>query len=512
MAIYRLCSVPFDSKNHVRKFSSRESFVAWLTTKAIAPQQNDCSVIPKNGTFIVSGFIDTIARANYIMYKNTGLSDEWQFAFITSRKYSSEDGTMITIKTDVIQNNIYDWTIHQSFVEREHHNPDEPNRIDENLEIGELTGTGKYIIPDLLTSVILIYFLHKSEGGYNPVYNPTKGSMTGGVFNGAGVMLVIPDSTDSITVSNIQATISRIIGDNGEVIGATMAPRFIFDTYITSRPNEPVIDISNISWPVKEEVININIPSSIGSYTPRNKKLFSYPFTRIRVDNNRGTIKDFRPEYFSGTYGNRNFSFKLQATPGMPSTVKMSPINYKGKELDYSEGITLSDYPQCIIAYDSFQNYIAQNRAGVFTSTAGAVAGGIGSMAMGSPVGITSGVMGIASSIGGLIDASRKPEGHIGNVTNGEMNFSTGYNSFTITVETVNSDVARAIDDFLTMYGEKTNAVKIPNIDTRSDFNYVKCPEVNISGKIPADELLEIKQKFSEGITFWHTDNMYVYS
>ena len=68
------------------------------------------------------------------------------------------------------------------------------------------------------------------------------------------------------------------------------------------------------------------------------------------------------------------------------------------------------------------------------------------------------------------------------------------------------------------MYGYQTNRVKIPNINAREHYTYVKTCGCNIvSGKenendvivggLPTDDLHKIVSIYDNGITFWKNGN-----
>lgn len=66
------------------------------------------------------------------------------------------------------------------------------------------------------------------------------------------------------------------------------------------------------------------------------------------------------------------------------------------------------------------------------------------------------------------------------------------------------SQFAERIDKFFDMYGYAINNLKIPNINNRPNWNYIKLAGANILGDIPEADLQEIKSLFNEGITLWH--------
>lgn len=75
---------------------------------------------------------------------------------------------------------------------------------------------------------------------------------------------------------------------------------------------------------------------------------------------------------------------------------------------------------------------------------------------------------------------------------------------------TIKNQFAKRIDDFFDMYGYLTNEVKIPNINNRPNWNYIKTIGANIVGNIPENALLSLKSFFDSGITLWHNPNNFL--
>ena len=68
----------------------------------------------------------------------------------------------------------------------------------------------------------------------------------------------------------------------------------------------------------------------------------------------------------------------------------------------------------------------------------------------------------------------------------------------------IKAEVARAIDDYFSMFGYRTDRMKLPNITGRSNWNYVKTLGCNVIADIPQKDLQEIKGMFNSGVTLWH--------
>lgn len=83
-----------------------------------------------------------------------------------------------------------------------------------------------------------------------------------------------------------------------------------------------------------------------------------------------------------------------------------------------------------------------------------------------------------------------------------------------IMVEEYSPSLEEAIklDQFFDMYGYATNAVKVPNENSRESWNYVKTDNVIINGSVPVQDMRNIKAMYNRGVRFWHTADVGNYS
>ena len=79
-------------------------------------------------------------------------------------------------------------------------------------------------------------------------------------------------------------------------------------------------------------------------------------------------------------------------------------------------------------------------------------------------------------------------------------------NDFFIQRKTIKAEYARRIDEFFTLYGYKTNRVKVPNLTGRPQWNYVKTIDVNLIGGLPQTDMPKLKNIFDKGVTVWHNE------
>lgn len=116
----------------------------------------------------------------------------------------------------------------------------------------------------------------------------------------------------------------------------------------------------------------------------------------------------------------------------------------------------------------------------------------------------------ILRQVGQVNAQSLVPNSSRGNTNNGDIITADKTNTFYFYQKCIKPEYAKMIDDFFNIYGYKVNEIKVPNINTRQNWNYIKTIGANILGPIPQEDLEKIKQIFDNGITFWHSPNVYL--
>ena len=97
-----------------------------------------------------------------------------------------------------------------------------------------------------------------------------------------------------------------------------------------------------------------------------------------------------------------------------------------------------------------------------------------------------------------------------GNINGGDMTSGDKINTCFAYAVSITYEFAKRIDDFFSMFGYKVNAVKIPNVTGRTNWNYVKTQGCYIKADIPQEDLNEIKSMFDKGITFWNNPSTFM--
>lgn len=462
---------------------------------------------------------DDILSYNYCMYQNTSYGNKWFYAFITKHIYINDGLTDIELKTDVYQTWCFDVNWKQSFIEREHLAKADDvvgaNLQPENLE------TGEYVLNNITINTELQELCPVVSTNFEPITETdNKGIYSGNIYQGYGFYVVKStlsteyDESDQITAINDLMNWFASLGKSDSVLSLFMAPRKLAGWDVTQ-----IWKVFSLTGSVKYagyddgytipysfSDMTINKPTTINGYTPRNKKLLTFPYCYLNLNNNSGNISNYHYEDFSTS----SIVFEINGVLCPGCSIRAIPKNYKNIEFNYTNGLNLGKYPICSWNNDVYINWLTQNAVNIPLSFAsGILATGTG-VATKNPISTASGMISIAQTIGSIYEHSLNPLQTEGNLNSGDINCANNRNTFTLEQMSIKSQFAQVIDDFFSMYGYKTNKVKLPNLNNRSNWNYIKTINANILGDIPQEDLQEYKQLFNNGITLWHDSSHYL--
>ena len=474
----------------------------------------------KDGIIRYPAHIDTILTYNYVMYKNKEYSNKWFYAFITNMEYVNDNMTYITIKTDVYQTWLFDMVWKRSFVEREHAEDDAvgKNTVPEQLETGDyICGSRKGLYNGGSTYICISCSDVPDELGKRTTlyYN--------GVFSGTETFLF----RDYQAAANFIKCLDRDDKDLASaVISIYLAPQGMF-----SGLSWQVVTINNTTFeysriPVSSSAVTlytsdtITYPSTIDGYTPKNNKLKTSPYCYFYISNNVGGDIPFKYEDFI----NNTASFRTMGSMTPGCSIRCVPLNYKklsdtGSSVNsFNSGVTVAKYPICSWSNDTYTNWLTSNSVNIGFKVAGGIIGVVGGVALSATGGgATVGIGMIAGGLGMITDSVKEVYNHSltpdqaqGNTNSGDVTYSCNKMEVVAYHMTIRNEYAKIIDNYFSMYGYKTNLVKIPNLNQRDNWNFVKTIGANIEGDIPENDLNEIKGIFNTGVTIWHNPATYL--
>ena len=439
---------------------------------------------------------ENLYNCNYMMFQNYAFGTKWFYAFITKVEYINDKTSEITYEIDVMQTWFFNYTLKPCFVEREHTITDKPgdNIIPESLE------TGDYMLVDLGTAGIFKQYKIVVASTFSINDDETIEDASGGLYGGcySGLHYNIFDTVSD--VNNFLDLATKNAKSDGIVSVFMMPSEFARE--------------SESGTPYSKNITVLKNQRSIGGYTPRNKKLLTFPYNTLYVLSSEGKSGYYPFEYFSS----EKCEFTLQGCMNCNPQVMMFPRAYKGVTENYNEQMMISDFPQCAYTIDTYKAWLAQQggqammyatnlTTGIGGSGLGAVAGMAGTMGEGGVYGAlaTTGISGVMSLVGTMIqdyqhklqpDHSRGSQGSNIKIANKTLGFH-------IYQAHIHPQFAKIIDSFFDRYGYASHVVKVPNRNARPYWTYTKTVGCSVFGSLPASDAVKIQNIYDNGITFW---------
>lgn len=484
--------------------------------------------------------VDSIRSYNYCMYRNTAYSNKWFYAFITGIRYVNDQMTELKLKTDVWQTWQFDITLKPSFVEREHVADDTigAHTLAEEPEAGEYminSVTNKTICAPDIDGAYLVLAATEAPTKNSNGSSIVPSTITSRCYNGIvqGCVLIMFEFTSN-GLSDLQRCITwyDTHGKKDAINSIYVVPKSIYpSTYIMSVSITDPFS-ADIIWPVSHVgatdmgTTTITRNATLNGYTPKNNKMFCYPYNYLMVTNNNGTDSVYHYEDFINP---SSVQFKYNGVLTEGSDVKAYPLDYKKSSTTfsgYAYGVDMGKTPTFSWSNDMYLNWKAQNSFNGMYNQAGNVVNTfekvnnnprgddalawLGQMAETGMNYVGSAISSVTNAVtGSAYKASTTPDQSNGSTT-ADLNFSIGRCGFTFYQMSVRAEVAAMIDNYFSMFGYKVNTMKAINISSRRYWNYIKCIQANITGDIPQDDIKELKGYFNGGITFWHDPTKYL--
>lgn len=509
-----LCAgVPLDnSYTHTIKFASLAAQTAAFQAKAKHTYEH-CTYIRETSRIRIPDVYDDVVMCNYLMYQNAGYgNDKWFYAFITGVYYVNDHATEIEFEIDVMQTWQFDYEVLPCFIERNHTSTDV---IGEHL-LPEPVETGEMIVNEQGTPTTLFKYwdvvafttFDWNTWTYTPQGNLTDGNVYSGLIREKIGQIEINYGTNGIDASasyTVDPTnkLADLINNHANLVDGLVA--LVLTPWLPS---------------VSGVVNGIDKPSNstvLAGYTPHNKKLYTWQFYRMFMNDGNGSGKWFSFEDFAQPGSTLATTFAIRGDCSPDQTLLCIPKGYKGvsaNEYNFEEAMGMNGLPQCAWASDTFKTYMALNQGTIGLSLATSAASVIGGVALaatgaGAAVGAgmaASGVMGIISTLTSLHDKKQEPPSLHGSASTTAF-FAVGRKAFVPCSYTIKPEYLRIADGFMDMYGYTIHTVGVPNEDVRPHWCYAKTQNAAIKpygiDGLPASDMRRIETVYDTGVTFW---------
>lgn len=506
-----LCkNIPFDNKyTDVILFPSEATRIAYFTSKSVGNFSALSYQKTNTNVFKLEVPYAKVFDVSYCLFKNPDFGGRWFYAFINSVEYINNVTTLFTYEIDVMQTYFRNANLEQCFVEREHTSDDSvgSNIVKENIAMGDYIRDLSPATQDLGESNTFI------QVGANAIYSTfeseLRGKMKGNLYDGLSYI-----SPPENTVESIYETIRALsLGEGVGLINVISVLRSPFPR-VNNGLNNGVLKYGKF------------VTGSLDGYTPKNNKLYTYPYNFIRFWGTNGAEIQIRPEFVDGNEVEISYSGVI--SPNSP--FRFSIRNY-----------AITKQP-IIINMGCSSNYLSDTTFIKLGIQLGATALAVATQGASVPITstITEKFTGTEKNfVGRKIDTKHTEqyetektvtnEGGKSNLPFDVTNYIGALNSFnpiTASLEgesfgsslgTANAiyfehccqprQILRQIDDFFTRYGYATMRLKKPSLTSRRYFNYVKTQGCDTRVLAPAVDKAKISTIFDSGVTFWHLPN-----
>lgn len=440
----------------------------------------DFTYVRQTGVIRVPKKADDLFDCNYISFLNAGYGTKIFYAFITKIEYVNDETSYISFELDYIQTWKFELVVKQCFVEREHVADDTfgIHTVPENLPIGSYvansTDTVTYTYGrDSAWKLIILAIPDAST-------TSDRGYMWGHVYTGADVYVV---RGSDYNVTYITSVISSLINANAQIVAMYCIPDEWDDD-------------------VPKYLLGPSRGDTIYGYTPKNNKLFCYPYNFCKVTSSDGDKVELLYE------DDFDSAFRIRFTELNGGQAVLYPTNYKNEMNNFNEyGVSLTNPAQCTWSEDSYLQNMASGGIlntikGIPTSVASStsIGGGIGLL-----FGLVKGAYDVASDM--VISDVKPDKVHVGQPKS-LMVINNNEFGFRIERMSVKAEYAKLIDDYFTRFGYKVMVNKVPELTSRRYFNYVKTVSATIEGNISQEAETKLCEIFDNGITLWHTSDI----
>lgn len=453
---------------------------------------------------------------SYLYFTNSANGKTYYY-FIDNIEYVNDNTVRLKLQIDVLQTYYFEYDLLPCFVERQHTLTDEigEHTVDESLEVGELTNAREPYAFDIGEMAVLV--LATINPNYADTATPIQ-ALSGkydNVFSGLKVWAVNADNAEQIANWGSQLERLSEAGFIDGVVNMWMYPQRLVKLGGENTWGDDDL-CKTVNGSAYWDVTLDNWGNPFDGYTPKNNKLFTYPYNFLYASNNAGGSAVYRYERSEYNSQPNWISFRVHGSISPDAATFLYPTDYNGAEHNYEEGLTLGSFPTCAWDSDTYKMWLAQNQnqqahanqSALITAGAGAAAA-VGSAVTGNIAGAVGG-LGVAYS--GLkqiqalnaqkADMSIQPPQARGQFSS-NINMAMGRQTFTFYFKCLSKENARIVDDFFTMYGYKLNRVQQPRTNARKSFTYVKTIGCHVNSYLCNEDALKIEAIFDKGITFW---------
>ena len=470
---------------------------------------------------------------NYMAFQNPRYNNKWFFCFIDKVEYNSESSTNITFHVDSWATWYESLHFKNCYTIREHVSNDTVglHTVSEDLAVPEVVLDESAIVDtamdDSLYIAVSSNWSPDSETGFDGILAYNKNVFGNNIY-------LFPLTDDGVYYLEHYLFIVGGQGHTDDIHAIFIIPSFLVPsgsyTSLSFVKTIAGVEVQCVCARIRYDSSYNYIPytkeydilkkTSFSDYTPKNNKLFCYPYNYLLASNNMGSTNIYKYEDFDST----SCKFELQGALSVGCSFRVVPKKYKSKGASVNfknndEALILAKYPTCSWSSDAYTNWLTQSAVNItqrylgedvtnVLTKIGEVSEGIGNFISGATG--SSLPSNVAGALGAFSKQQLLPEITGGNST-GDVNYAAGNQSITFMRMRAKKEYLEIIDDYFSRFGYKILRVKVPEINSRTYWNYVQIGngETLAVGDVPQTDLDIINKVAQRGFTIWHNhDNI----
>ena len=494
-------------------------------------------------------------ECSYLMFQNTTYESKWFYAFIVDTEYVNDNTSDVLYVIDEVQTWLFEMILKSSMIERNHVTANEDT-------------IGANINPEPFQLMELVYDVKTAEGlpvnrnlvmGFSDcraivqVADVDSQIATAfltkydGNFSGAILYMFHLNTTG---VQRIRDLLAQFVQKPDAILGIYLVPNHCF-----ANPNfndGDALGFGSTGTEYRGYICDdLNGNEKFGSYTPKNKKLYTYPYNMCEVYTSEGQKMKLRYEFAK----NLEIRINISTTITLPVQIVIRPTNYKGYGESSPSGytdccdeqLTISNFPLCSWTNDYWSSWISQNALPMAVGTAmtmgGMIAGAFSGLqpATLTPAGeltqrkighfmqldpdkqkhskwfdyspedtqpsaldtLMSGLPNVANALQSMYTASIHADQFRGSANTNQADVAHDNIGIYSHRAHIPEQQARMIDDYFEKYGYAIGRIGEVRRNVRPHWTYIKTQGCNITGNCPSSSVAFVKKLYDRGITWW---------
>ena len=502
----KFLNVPFSSsQNNVLKFYTPLLQAAYMAALANYTISSCTYQREGDGEYIrVPINIDSLYTCNYVMFQNSNFGERWFYAFIEHMEYLNPSVTKVFIKMDSYQSFMFDYTVENTFIERQTFATDYYNTLPDIPSTGDLTTIFEY-------SKVLngyYYLLLNADPTIEDCALSTPHYPTIGDYSIPCYMAIF--STPDLMCELIQAISNKGRADRiqacyfapstREITASYSMPKGDLDTY--SGNDITLIETLELDDIMEDFTVTVD-------YTATYKKELSYPYAKLEVvDQITGKSINLDLSKFENPLAP---TFRIFYNIGEKPYYKVIPMNYNGLFYSIENALVVEPSTEMPVFSNSYAKYLKNNNTQNMISGGMGVMGAVGSIMTGNVAGAVSSFASIAQVVTADKVASTQPN-QINGMAGDAMEYINLSPAISFRVKVMDWDHMKIARNFWYIYGYPSKCVDVLS-ETGQRFNFYKTVNCNIiATTIPTEYLRDLEEIYNKGVTIWNNNYLNYYA